>query len=402
MSKYIFNLRRFLSGTITFGVLNTSLICVVLVPFFKDSGILPLQLSMLILMKKLGRLLFDSVFGLLFDRFGAKKVFFIGRVSKLISFVILLQEPSFKVFALSMLFDGISYSAMYGKIGAFIYNTLSAHEKLNFYTRAMSVYYFSTSVFISSASFLAALLLKYYGYNLLIQISIILNILSILILLFIIPSNKENKVEKFVSRSVKDIIITIKILIKRQPQFLYLLFFYGLVNFLSWQFGSISAMILMDMGLKSSAVVSVGATCKVILAVGCCLSYFLSNGIKIKKCTNIFTCFVAFAIVTAVLYNEYIMMAFMYSIVLIYTTIEVSIEKNLDRVSDKRIRGTAISLAMTFCNIFTMASLALVGFIAQYFSYHTAFVVITIIVSAITLFVVFKLRRFDKIVSEMK
>ena len=95
-------------------------------------------------------------------------------------------------------------------------------------------------------------------------------------------------------------------------------------------------------------------------------------------------------------------MAFMYSIVLIYTTIEVSIEKNLDRVSDKRIRGTAISLAMTFCNIFTMASLALVGFIAQYFSYHTAFVVITIIVSAITLFVVFKLRKFDKIVSEMK
>ena len=158
----------------------------------------------------------------------------------------------------------------------------------------------------------------------------------------------------------------------------------------------------MDMGLKNSAVVSVGATCKVILAVGCCLSYFLSNGIKIKKCTNIFTFFVGFSIVTAVLYNEYVMMAFMYSIVLIYTTIEVSIEKNLDRVSDKRIRGTAISLAMTFCNIFTMASLALVGFIAQYFSYHTAFVVITIIVSAITLFVVFKLRRFDKVVSEMK
>ena len=43
-----FNLKRFLTGTISFGAVHSSLICMVLIPFLKDSGMLPLQLSILL------------------------------------------------------------------------------------------------------------------------------------------------------------------------------------------------------------------------------------------------------------------------------------------------------------------------------------------------------------------
>ena len=380
MSK-IFRPYKFLMNTITFGILHTSLICVVLIPYFKDSGMLPLQLSSLLLIKKVGRLVFDSFFGLMFDRFGAKPIFIIGRFCKLISFVVLLCEPSFSVFAVSMLFDGISYSSIYGKIGAYTYNTLSFNNKLQFYPRAMSIYYFVNSAVISTMSFTASILLKQYGYHFLVVISICLNIFSILFMIVAIPRNTKGEDRKFVSKSLREIVKIVLAVAKEKPQFLYLLLFYGLVNFFSWQFGSISAMILLDMGFQNSSVIQIGAICKIAMAVGCCISIiFFKNGIKLSSCLNIFSVFAVVGLATSFIYNGYILSVLMCVMVLSYTTIEVSIEKTLDKVSDPKIRGTAVSLAMTFCNIFTMSSLALAGILAQMFSYKVALAVIVFLV----------------------
>ena len=82
-------------------------------------------------------------------------------------------------------------------------------------------------------------------------------------------------------------------------------------------------------------------------------------------------------------------------VVLSYTTIEVSIEKTLDKVSDPKIRGTAVSLAMTFCNIFTMSSLALAGILAQMFSYKLALIVIVGVVFLLLFILNIKLRNIQ-------
>ena len=397
MSK-IFKPYKFLTNTITFGILHTSLICVVLIPYFKDSGMLPIQLSSLLLIKKVGRLVFDSFFGLMFDRFGAKPIFIVGRVCKLMSFLILLCKPSFGVFAISMLFDGISYSSIYGKIGAYTYNTLSFNNKLSFYPRAMSIYYFVNSAVISTMSFTASVLLKYYGYHFLVVISIFLNIFSILFMIFVIPKNTKQEDKKFVSKSLKDIVKIVLSVSKEKPQFLYLLLFYGLVNFFSWQFGSISAMILLDMGFKNSSVIQIGAMCKIAMAVGCFISFiFFKNGITIKNCLKIFSFFVFIGLIISFIYNGYALAVLMCIIVLAYTTIEVSIEKTLDKVSNPKIRGTAVSLAMTFCNIFTMLSIALVGIIAEIFSYQVGLIVNVFMVCAFLILIIKKLKNIISI-----
>ena len=110
-----FNLKRFLTGTISFGAVHSSLICMVLIPFLKDSGMLPLQLSILLLIKKLVRLVSDSIFGMLFDKFGAKPVFLLGRLLKLCSYFFFLAKPSFLTFSIAVLLSGVSYSAVYGE-----------------------------------------------------------------------------------------------------------------------------------------------------------------------------------------------------------------------------------------------------------------------------------------------
>ena len=81
-----FKLRKFLSNTFICSALHTSLISCVLIPFFKSVAMVPLQISLLITIKRLVRLIGDTFFGVIFDRFGAKIVFLSGRLMKLISY----------------------------------------------------------------------------------------------------------------------------------------------------------------------------------------------------------------------------------------------------------------------------------------------------------------------------
>ena len=388
IGKKPFKVPFFLSITTLFSVLNTSLICMVLVPFFKDNGMLPMQLSIILLAKKIVKLFSDSFFGILFDKYGAKYVFLTGRLIKLGSyFVLYLATPKLIFFVIAMVLDGLSYSAIHGKVSVFIYNNLSINNKINLYNRVVSAYYLLSNLLIALMSFSAGVLLKQYGYNLLIQISIITNILSLSLLFFIKNYSHNNTREQTDNTnnkkckkqpSIKTIINNIKIMLKEQPVFLYLVVFYSIVNFLSWQFGSIASLVLLDMGLSPTNLATAGAGLKIFMSIGCCLPIFvLNNGIKIKQCLNLFISIAILGIITSIIYSKYMMIFFMYFMVSLYAVIQTSIEKTMDKISNIEIRATAISMATTLCTMITIISISLTGIIAEYKSYQLSFIIIT-------------------------
>ena len=388
IGKKPFKVPFFLSITTLFSVLNTSLICMVMVPFFKDNGMLPMQLSIILLAKKIVKLFSDSFFGILFDKYGAKYVFLIGRLIKLGSyFVLYLATPKLIFFVIAMVLDGLSYSAIHGKVSVFIYNNLSINNKINLYNRVVSAYYLLSNLLIALMSFSAGVLLKQYGYNLLIQISIITNILSLSLLFFIKNYSHNNTREQTDNTnnkkckkqpSIKTIINNIKIMLKEQPVFLYLVVFYSIVNFMSWQFGSIASLVLLDMGLSPTNLATAGAGLKIFMSIGCCLPIFvLNNGIKIKQCLNLFISIAILGIITSIIYSKYMMIFFMYFMVSLYAVIQTSIEKTMDKISNIEIRATAISMATTLCTMITIISISLTGIIAEYKSYQLSFIIIT-------------------------
>ena len=286
-----------------------------------------------------------------------------------------------------MVLDGLSYSAIHGKVSVFIYNNLSINNKINLYNRVVSAYYLLSNLLIALMSFSAGVLLKQYGYNLLIQISIITNILSLSLLFFIKNYSHNNTREQTDNTnnkkckkqpSIKTIINNIKIMLKEQPVFLYLVVFYSIVNFLSWQFGSIASLVLLDMGLSPTNLATAGAGLKIFMSIGCCLPIFvLHNGIKIKQCLNLFISIAILGIITSIIYSKYMMIFFMYFMVSLYAVIQTSIEKTMDKISNIEIRATAISMATTLCTMITIISISLTGLIAEYFSYKLSFIIIT-------------------------
>ena len=80
---------------------------------------------------------------------------------------------------------------------------------------------------------------------------------------------------------------------------------------------------------------------------------------------------------------------------LLYVVLEVSLEKNLEQFSDKTIRGTAISLAMTFGNIVAVVANLFIGLIAQYFSHKFALCLILFSTLLICCFILLKVRQIS-------
>ena len=388
--KFVFS--KFISSTIAFGVLHTSLICCVLIQYFKDSGMLPLQLSIIITSKRLLRLFCDTFFGLIFDRFGAKIVFISGRLMKLISYLILLFYPSFVGFIIAMLFDGASYSSIYGKISSYIYNNLSIKRKLKLFPRSMSLYYLCMNATISMMTFFAGILLKHYGYNIIIYLSILTNIFSIFLLIRFVPKKTNSFISKYQSDSFKKIFLSLKNVIQQKPQFLYLIAIYGIVSFLAWQFHSISSLILLDMGVSNVELAMCGSILKLCMGIGAIISItFFSKGARLSSCAVFLIFILLFGTASAIIYSKYLFYIFCLLIVISYTTIEVSIEKNFEFFSDKKIRGTAISLAMTFCSLVAIFSNIIIGIIAEMFGYQSALICVISIITISMIILTIKL-----------
>ena len=243
-------------------------------------------------------------------------------------------------------------------------------------------------------SFLAGILLKIYGYNLVIYISIFMNIISIFLLIKLIPNNDNSDVNGFRAKSIKSILDKLKIVASKNHLFYYLIAMYGVLVFFAWQFGSIASMVLLDMGMDGTGVATLGSMVKICMALGTFFPvFFYKNTLSLNKIMLILLLFVFLGTLSASLYDIYMFCAFMLLIELVYVILEVSLEKNLEEISDKTVRGTAISIAMTFSNIIAVIANLVVGFIAQYTNYKTSLCIIFYIMFFVCCFIFLKIKK---------
>ncbi len=391
-----FKLKSFLPKVFICSALHTSLISCVMIPYTKSLGMLPMQISIIITTKRLIRLFGDALFGILFDRFGAKIVFLIGRTMKLLCYFILLKYSSFQMICLSMVIYGLAEGTIQGKVSSFIYNNLKANDKLYFFSKAMSLYYLFIDGHLALMKFLAGILLKQYGYNVIINVSIIMNLCSIIMIFFMIPSNKQNNLEQFVSKSFLDILKTIKFIIKQDKIVIYIIAIYGILVFFAWQFGSIASMVMLDMGVSATNITWFGGIINICSIVGTVISYSLKDVLKLKNVCFILISILSLGLISAISYNMYLFCIFMILIDMLYVVLEVSIEKNLEVFSDKHIRGTAISLALICTNFIATIANLFIGFVAQYFNYKFGLILIILSLFIIFLFFSYKIIKYKK------
>ncbi len=376
-----FRLRRFLFSTYLCSALNTTMISCMIIPYSKHLGMLPLQISIIAVSKRIVRIAGDGLMGLIFDRFGAKTLFIIGRLIKLARYIVLLYSKTFIWLCIAMIIHGLSEGTIQGKVSSFVYNNLRANGKISFFPRAMSIYYFVINGYIGLINFVASALLNMYDYDILIKVSIAINIVSIYLLVSLIPNNSQNNLDQFISKSFKEILKTTSVVVKNNNIVLYIIAIYGILVFFAWQFGSVASMILLDMGMTASDIALIASVVRMCTVVGSIISiYFFKSALSVDKIVICILALVAFGTVSAVVYDTYTFCAFMMLINLCYVFLEVSLEKNLEQFSNKTVRGTVISFAMICGNLVAVVANLVVGFIAKYASYRASIISILVVI----------------------
>lgn len=366
-----FNIPHFWLGNTIYGILNVSLISVMLVPFIKSLEFSPVKISALISLKEIFRFIFTFIGGIIFDRFGPRTTFLGGRVVDIISLVLLLN-PTFTNVVISMMFIGISYGITYGKYSSYIYNTLSVHDKLHIYGRTTAEYYFSWDIALTIASSISAILLKSHGYNVLVVVSIILKIAALAAVVKFVPSNKTGLFREFKSESTKEIILSVAECVKKSKMFTWLLSFYGVLNFITWPLAAIIGhMLLLDMGWTDVQVATYTTILTIIMTASTLIPItILPNGISLKKCFIINAAELVAALVAVMIYSPYLFVLSCFAMCATFSTIEVSVERRFEHYSNKKIRGSAISVSMSLATIINVIATMFIGFVAKYISYH--------------------------------
>lgn len=392
----MFSKARFIFGNSIYAILNASLIYAVLTPYIRSKGIDPLQLSTIQTVESFFWFVFMYVSGIIFDRFGAKISFLLGRIFDFAS-ILLLLNPTFYNLILSYICIGISKGSIYGKYESYMYNYLSARNQLKIYPRVAGIYYFFWDISLSAMAFISSILLKNHDYNFLIYITIILKILSILSVLFFIQGNKNSGLNEFKNESIKQIFITIFNCMKKSSIFTYLLIFYGVLNFFTYPLCLvIGDMVLVDMGWTGKEIAKYTSLIVGLMAVGTLLPItIMPKGIKIKYCLYLSILQMFLMTISAIFYNKWLFISSAIFITFTFALIEVSIEKHFEKYSDKKIRGSAISLSISIGTLLRMFDIMLIGFIAKNYSYHLGLIFVVAPILIFLIFITYKLRRAD-------
>ena len=388
--------KRFITGNIFYAILNASFIYSVLTPYIRSAGIDPLRLSTIQAIESFFWFIFMYVSGIIFDRFGAKISFLLGRIIDFISMIFLLN-PTFYNLVFAYICIGISKGSIYGKYESYMYNYLSINNKLSIYPRIASIYYFFWDISLSGMAFVSSILLKDHSYQYLIYLSIVLKVISIVSVIFLIPNEKQIGLDKFRTENIKEIFIKVFQCMKDSSNFTYLLIFYGVLNFFTYPLCLvIGDMVLVDMGFDGKNIARYTSLIVGLMAVGTLFPIFIwSKGIKVKTCLYLSSFQIFIMFISSLLYNKWL---FIFSAIFICTSfalIEVSIEKHFERYSNKKIRGSAISLSISISTLIRMLAVMLIGAVAKCFSYHIGLICIVLPILLFLLLIFYKLKNIE-------
>ena len=377
-----FSLQRFFASNAVYAFFNVSMLVIVLIPYLRSKNFNPLQLSTISSVKEIATFFFMYLGGILFDKVGPRKAFLIGRIMDMLALCLVLSGNLYVVL-LSMVVCGAGYGVTYGKYTSYIYNVLSMKGKLNVYARFSAGFYFVWDIAITFMGFVSTLLLKNHSYDFLIYVSIGLKFLAIISILILIPKNNDKNYDfqQFKSESVKEIFSIVMTCAKKNTLFVYLIIFYGLLQFITWDLAvKVGDFAFLDLGWTPQGMAKYATYLSALMASGTFIPMlFFPNGISLNKSVILTLVEAVLFLMASIFYNDKMLLASFVLLCATFTTFEVSVEKNFEKVSNKKIRGTAISVSISIGTILTVINTMLVGTLAQYFNYHIGFITVGVL-----------------------
>ena len=152
-------------------------------------------------------------------------------------------------------------------------------------------------------------------------------------------------------------------------------------------------MILVDNGWTGAEVAKYTTFMTTAMAIGTAIPIlFFPSGISVKNCVRISFVQILLALLAGVIYNVWFFAVVGCFTCMTYSLFQVSAERKFEEYSNKKVRGSATSFALSIGTMLQMFNVMVIGFLAKSFSYHIGLIVIIVPICLIVGFLTKKLK----------
>ncbi|MBL0725591.1 MAG: hypothetical protein JJW01_01375 [Alphaproteobacteria bacterium] len=333
-----------------FAAMDVSIIGPFLAPIVRSYSISFSWIGIILSAKNLARLIFDVPTAIFSDMFGAKLLFTISRISRIISVAMIIMLDSEIALVVAMFLYGLSMSSFYGKIEPYIiqYSNNSNKESNQ---KLLSSYFLMSSFVMLGCGTLSSYLFPKIGYVALGVYTIITAASSLLLLPFMPNVNIESK-----KREKKSFALIFKTSLKNMyenKEVANLVLSLSVINVIIWRSNNIVNITLLSMNVRPQIISIIGT-----VHFGCTIiGYFVTITklkLKLKTVKIITICsFVSIAIFIPML-NWFSLLVFLVSSVVLPAS-QINYEKRLGSILKSGNLSTVISftgLISSICVIF--------------------------------------------------
>ncbi len=352
----------------------------------------PLWFSVLLVVKKILKIALDIPSGVLADRFGAKKLIILSTV-----FFALCQVawfvPSVYNIIIGLCLQSVALAFMVGKVEAYIYNILLRNDMLNKYPRYSALMYFVVDILAAIVCFVAPFVYRFGSYSGLSSATIACNVLSLLLLLKLEDIRFRSAEGEYFS--FKQIIQNSYNICRSNMHLFYLLIMWGLVNFFGWQFGHISLMVLSEINFSVEQISMLKSVEHFAMSIGCVLTFIFSPFLNFRRAAICLVVAMSVMILSGIVYGKFVIVGIVFYL-LLYTSMEVVIMRNIEKNSLNSTRYTITSFSAMMSSMFNIFGTLLIGGIANISSYQVALVSLCVAFMLLSIFSIIGLKNYKE------
>ena len=347
--------------------------------FTVESGLEPIQIGFTFALFFLACNLFEIPSSIIADKFSRKKVVMVASVIFLLCNGVFLFSQSQTAFILHMVLAGIGVALFSGTVEALLYDELKAIGKEEKYQKAIGFYQIALSLALSTSFFIGAFLVQ-YGYYIIVVISLSLAFASLCVFtLFMKETPRTKAVDE--PHSFREIFTEGRRAITHNKTVLFLALISLIFGSTAFTLGDMAMVTSMELGwLKENIAKVFGINTLFEAAITYAFIKFCG---KTKVSTVQMLMFATLVLAIAGLYFKQWWSIF--CVLPLWWTERLKsivIEPKIQNMIPSTSRATATScVSMAFGANYCVLIIAL-GFVAQYFSWATGYMIISYIAVA--------------------
>ena len=393
-----FNKNKFFVNNALFGLFNETFFLAIFTPFLRYKSPDPIMLSTLLSIEAVVYFFAVYIGGIIFDRFGAKFTFLLSRFVNIFALFLLLSN-NYIILCSAVGLCGFVRGINFGKYDTYIYNTCSIFGLTDEYKKYLSGYFLAWDITSFAMAFGARLILQFHNYEMIVYLSILMQILSVFYVSMAIPHKKFfNQVSKDKhSQSISEILTNIFTCLSENKIVIYLAVFYGFIQYFAYKFPLIIGdMMFIDIGFTPIEMATFASQIAIMWVISDAISLFLmpKKGISLRTTVIMMFCLMMFLLISTIIYNPTMLKLSMFASAMTFCGMEIAIEKSFEGKVNIKIRASILSLATSIAGILNLINTMLIGVLAKYFSYHIGGFIIVAVFFMFTIFVGKKILSF--------